>query len=65
MAVVNKNAALIIKEDELDVDFENKFSQLMASPEKKKELGANIKKLALVNATSQIADEVEKLLKIK
>ncbi len=65
MAIVNKDAALIIKEEELDVDFESKFSQLIASPEKQKELGKNIKKLALVNATNQIVDEVEKLLKSK
>ncbi|WP_027137179.1 undecaprenyldiphospho-muramoylpentapeptide beta-N-acetylglucosaminyltransferase [Gaetbulibacter saemankumensis] len=63
MAVVNKDAALIIREDELDVDFENKFSSLIASPERQKELGTNIKKMALVNATKDIADEVEKLLK--
>lgn len=65
MAIVNNDAALIIKEEELDVDFESKFSQLIASPEKQKELGNNIKKLALVNATNQIADEVENLLKSK
>jgi len=63
MAIVNNDAALIIKEEELDVDFESKFSQLIASTEKQKELGNNIKKLALVNATNQIADEVEILLK--
>ena len=63
MAIVNKDAAMIIKEADLYVDFENKFSQLMASPEKQKELGTNIKKMALANATNQIADEVEKLLK--
>lgn len=63
MAIVDKNAALIIKEEDLDVDFESKFSKLMASAETQKTLGDNIKKLALVNATSQIADEVEKLLK--
>ncbi len=62
MAVVDNDAAMIIKEADLDVDFENKFSQLIASPEKQKELGANIKKMALENATTQIADEVEKLL---
>mgnify|MGYP000920805485 CR=1 FL=1 len=65
MAIVNNDAALLIKEEELDVDFESKFSQLIASPEKQKELGNNIKKLALVNATNQIADEVENLLKSK
>ncbi|MFD1163635.1 undecaprenyldiphospho-muramoylpentapeptide beta-N-acetylglucosaminyltransferase [Hwangdonia seohaensis] len=63
MAVVKNNAALIIKEEDLDADFENKFSQLIASAEKQKELGKNIKKLALVNATKEIVDEVEKLLK--
>ncbi len=62
MAIVNEKAALLIKEDELDVDFENKFSQLMASIEKQNELSENIKKLALVHATKQIADEVEALL---
>jgi len=63
MAIVDKNAAMIIKEEDLEADFENKFSQLVASPDKQKELGHNIKKLALVNATKDIADEVEKLLK--
>lgn len=62
MAIVSEKAALLIKEDELDVDFENKFSQLMASMEKQNELSENIKKLALVDATKQIADEVEILL---
>ncbi|MEN3325042.1 undecaprenyldiphospho-muramoylpentapeptide beta-N-acetylglucosaminyltransferase [Mariniflexile soesokkakense] len=65
MAIVDKDAAMIIKEEDLDADFENKFSQLIASVERQKKLGGNIKKLALVNATNQIADEVEKLLKIK
>lgn len=63
MAVVSRQAALLIKEEDLDVDFENKFSQLMASPEKQEELGKNIKDLALVNATKDIVNEVEKLLK--
>lgn len=65
MAIVDHNAAMIIKEDELDVDFKNKFSQLVASPQRQKELSENIKKIALVNATNEIADEVEKLLKVK
>lgn len=63
MAIVDKNAAMIIKEEDLDADFENKFSQLIASSEKQKQLGKNIKELALVNATNEIADEVVKLLK--
>ena len=65
MAIVEKDAALLIKESDLEVDFENKFSQLVNSIERRKELGDNIKKLALANATKDIADEVEKLLNRK
>jgi UDP-N-acetylglucosamine--N-acetylmuramyl-(pentapeptide) pyrophosphoryl-undecaprenol N-acetylglucosamine transferase len=61
-AIVNENAALLIAQDDLKVDFKNKFGQLVASREKQEELSKNIKKLALVNATKDIADEVEKLL---
>lgn len=62
-AIVDKNAALMIKEEDLEVDFENTFSQLIQSPDKQKLLGANIKKLALENATNDIIEEVIKLLK--
>lgn len=65
LAVVDKSAALLIKETDLEVDFENLFSQLVSSSEKQLKLSENIKKLALVNATKDIADEVEKLLRIK
>ncbi|WP_452225132.1 undecaprenyldiphospho-muramoylpentapeptide beta-N-acetylglucosaminyltransferase [Lacinutrix chionoecetis] len=61
-AIVDENAAIMIAQEDLEVDFKNKFSQLVASEEKQKQLSNNIKKLALVNATKQIADEVEKLL---
>ena len=62
MAIVDKDAALLIKEADLDVDFENQFAQLVLSTEKQQKLGENRKKLALVNATKDIVDEVEKLL---
>lgn len=62
-AIVEKNGAILIRENDLTVDFENNFSQLVASKEKQTELGENIKKLALVNATKEIVNEVEKLLK--
>ncbi len=62
-AIVDEDAAILIQESDLVVDFENKFTQLMASPEKQQMLGINIKKLALIDATKQIVDEVEKLLK--
>ncbi|GAA4886560.1 undecaprenyldiphospho-muramoylpentapeptide beta-N-acetylglucosaminyltransferase [Flaviramulus aquimarinus] len=65
MAIVENHAALLIKEEDLEADFENNFLQLVASPEKQKELGQNIKKIALINATKDIVDEVEKLLESK
>ena len=61
-AIVDEDAAILIKESDLEVDFQNKFNQLIGAQEKQNHLGENIKKLALVNATSEIADEIEKLL---
>jgi UDP-N-acetylglucosamine--N-acetylmuramyl-(pentapeptide) pyrophosphoryl-undecaprenol N-acetylglucosamine transferase len=63
-AVVEKDGAILIKEEDLDVDFENKFALLNSSKERQELLSKNIKQLALVNATKDIADEVEKLLDI-
>ena len=62
-AVSKNHAAILIKESELDSEFESKFSQLMDSKEQQDQLSRNIKEMALVNATNQIVDEVEKLLK--
>lgn len=63
LAIVEQDAAMLIKESDLEVDFENKFSQLIAAPEKQKLLAVNIKKLAKTRATEDIVDEVEKFLK--
>ncbi|WP_431110120.1 undecaprenyldiphospho-muramoylpentapeptide beta-N-acetylglucosaminyltransferase [Winogradskyella poriferorum] len=62
-AVADKNAAILIKESDLDNDFQNQFSELISNEEKQSELSKNIETLALVNATNDIVDEVEKLLK--
>lgn len=62
-AIADKHAAILIAERDLDTVFEDQFSELIASSEKRQELSQNIKQLALVNATKDIADEVEKLLK--
>ena len=62
MSIVNEDAAIMIEEKDLDADFEIRFSELLNSIEKQKTLSQNIKKLALVNATKDIVDEVEKLL---
>ncbi|RNC84107.1 MAG: undecaprenyldiphospho-muramoylpentapeptide beta-N-acetylglucosaminyltransferase [Winogradskyella sp.] len=61
-AISDKDAAVLIEESQLDSNFENQCSELIKSDEKRAALGVNIKKLALVNATKDIVDEVEKLL---
>ena len=62
MSVVKKEAALMIKESELE-SFEDVLLGIVDNPEKRKELSENIKKLALPDATRRIADEVEKIVK--
>jgi UDP-N-acetylglucosamine--N-acetylmuramyl-(pentapeptide) pyrophosphoryl-undecaprenol N-acetylglucosamine transferase len=62
-AVADKNAAILIKENELEAEFQNQFSSLISNENQRKELSKNIESLALVNATKDIVDEVEKLLK--
>ncbi|MBC8767098.1 undecaprenyldiphospho-muramoylpentapeptide beta-N-acetylglucosaminyltransferase [Arenibacter sp. BSSL-BM3] len=61
-ALVEKDAAIMIKETELDDKFEPAFSNLLSSDSLGEKLGANIKKLALPNATKEIVNEIEKLL---
>ncbi|WP_026452569.1 undecaprenyldiphospho-muramoylpentapeptide beta-N-acetylglucosaminyltransferase [Aequorivita capsosiphonis] len=63
-AISEKNAALLISESELDSSFENNFLELIASEEKQNTLSENIKKLAKPNATKDIVEEIEKLLKM-
>jgi UDP-N-acetylglucosamine--N-acetylmuramyl-(pentapeptide) pyrophosphoryl-undecaprenol N-acetylglucosamine transferase len=52
----------LIREKDLDTDFEKVFTDLISNEEKRKELSKNIEALALANATNAIVDEVEKLL---
>ncbi|WP_282030595.1 undecaprenyldiphospho-muramoylpentapeptide beta-N-acetylglucosaminyltransferase [Winogradskyella eximia] len=62
-SVADKNAAILIREKDLDSNFQKEFSELISNEKKQKELSNNIEALALVNATNDIVDEVEKLLK--
>ena len=62
-ALVDKEAAIMLRETELEDQFEPKFSELMVSTEIQESLGKNIRKLAMPKATEHIADEIEKLLK--
>ncbi|UII80695.1 undecaprenyldiphospho-muramoylpentapeptide beta-N-acetylglucosaminyltransferase [Flagellimonas sp. CMM7] len=62
-ALVSKDAALMLKESELDTDFEKSFVDLINSMDTQNKLSANIKQLAMPKATEHIVDEIEKLLK--
>lgn len=61
-ALVDNAAAVMIKEKDLDVDFEVVFAELFESENKQRELGVNFRKMALPKATEHIVDEIEKLL---
>lgn len=64
-AIVDQNGALMLKEAELDLQFKDTFKKLVGSQGLQQELSSNIKKMALPRATSDIVDELEKILKIK
>lgn len=61
-SLVDKNAAIMVKETELDEKFGIVFSDLVNNEPLSRKLGVNIKKLAMPNATKEIVDEIEKLL---
>lgn len=61
-AIVEKHAALLIKESELD-DFPVLFETLMKDEGKQESLSQNIKQLALPSATESIVNEIEKLIR--
>lgn len=62
-AIVDKKGAIMIKESELEDEFSIVLEALLKDEGKQQLLGDNIKKLALPQATIQIVDEIEKLLK--
>ena len=62
-AISDKNGAILIKESELDAQFETVFSDLISNESKQAELSQNIKKLAKPNATKDIVEEIIKLIK--
>ena len=65
MAIAAKNAALLIKESELEERFVPEFSELIRSEEQQKQLGANIKKLAKPNAARDIVNQIEAIINKK
>lgn len=62
-AIVDKGGALMVKEGELDTQFSTTFNNLLNDGELQKSLSENIGKLARVNATKDIVDEIVKLIK--
>jgi UDP-N-acetylglucosamine--N-acetylmuramyl-(pentapeptide) pyrophosphoryl-undecaprenol N-acetylglucosamine transferase len=61
-AIVDQNGALLLKESELDSQFETVFVDLLTNETVQKELALNIKKLAMPNATEAIVNEISKLI---
>ena len=61
-ALVNEQAAIMIEEENLSSEFESQFLDVLNSEEKQTLLAANIKKMALPNATKDIVNEIEKIL---
>jgi UDP-N-acetylglucosamine--N-acetylmuramyl-(pentapeptide) pyrophosphoryl-undecaprenol N-acetylglucosamine transferase len=62
-AIVDKGGAILLKEPELDAQFQNTFNNLLNNAKLQQNLSANIKKLAKVNATKEIVEEIIKLIK--
>lgn len=62
-AIVDKKGALMIREKELDTQFNKMFNDLLANEAMQNELSENIKKLAKIHATKDIVDEIIKLVK--
>jgi UDP-N-acetylglucosamine--N-acetylmuramyl-(pentapeptide) pyrophosphoryl-undecaprenol N-acetylglucosamine transferase len=62
-AVVDKNGAILIKENELETTFETIFFNLIFNENLQNEISQNIKKMAKPNATKDIVAEIIKLIK--
>ena len=65
MALVNKNAAILIKDSDAKVDLINKTVDLIKDDNQLKSLSENIKKLAIKNSAGKIAEEIYKLVEGK
>lgn len=63
LAISDQNAAILLRESELDEKFETEFSKLFNSEEKQRTLSENIIKLGKPNATKDIVAEIKKLIK--
>ncbi len=64
LAVQEKEAALMIREQDLERNFQTMWNQLCNDSDLREKLSANFRKLARPNATSEIVDQVKKLIDV-
>jgi len=62
MALVEKKAAVMVKDKEAKNELGKTLSELLSDKKKQEELSKNIKKLAIANSSELIVDEVLKLI---
>ena len=62
-SIVQKNGAVLIKESELESQFEEQMTRILTNDQVAMALSANLKKLALPNATKDIVEEIKKWIK--
>lgn len=62
MAIAQNDAALVLRESELDKEFLPLISKLLKDTSRQKQLGDNIKQLAKPNATKDIVEQINELL---
>lgn len=65
MSLVNKNAALIVPEKELESKLPEALNMLMKNPGKREEIKANLHQFEHGDATKKIVDEIVKLIEKK
>ncbi|MGV9003185.1 undecaprenyldiphospho-muramoylpentapeptide beta-N-acetylglucosaminyltransferase [Flavobacterium sp.] len=63
IAIVQKNGALMLKENELEEQFNEVFANLISDESLQRKLSENIKTLGKPNATKDIVEEIIKLIK--
>ena len=61
-AITEKQAAILIQEKDLKTSLKKQINNLNSSSDLRNKLSKNIKKLAKVNATTLIADEIKNIL---
>ncbi|MFN3755821.1 MAG: undecaprenyldiphospho-muramoylpentapeptide beta-N-acetylglucosaminyltransferase [Flavobacterium sp.] len=62
MVVADKGGAIVIKESQLQINFEELFLEVLSSPEKQQKLSAKMLKMAKPNATIDIVNEIIRLI---